>query len=119
MQNAEPVLVMHVSERLHRLRLNSFGGDPEQRIEFLASAQPSRRADMGSQPKKDLLSFTIAVPALVVCPDPETRNSLFAFITKCGLRCVCCCDLAIARTLLASRPFGVVFCSDAVPDGNF
>ena len=74
---------------------------------------------MGSQPKKEMLRFTTAVPALVVCPDPETRNSLFAFITKCGLPCVCCSDLAIARTLLASRLFGVVFCNDAVPDGNF
>ena len=74
---------------------------------------------MGSQQKKELLRFTTAVPALVVCPDPETRNSLFAFITKCGLPCVCCSDLAIARSLLTSRPFGVVFCNDAVPDGNF
>jgi CheY-like chemotaxis protein len=119
MQNAEPVLVGHVPERVHPLRLNSFGGDPRHRIEFLTNAPASRRVDMSFQPEKEMLRFTTAVSALVVCPDPETRNSLFTLITKCGIPCVCCCDLAIARTLLTSRPFGVVFCSDPVPDGNF
>ena len=74
---------------------------------------------MSSQPDQEMLSPTTAVAALVVCPDTETSKSLFVDITKYGLPCVCCSDLANARTVLASQSFGVVFCSNALPDGNF
>jgi len=54
-----------------------------------------------------------------VCPDPETRDSVFDLVTECGPPCICCSDLLMAQIYLASRPFGVVFCTDLVPDGNF
>lgn len=60
-----------------------------------------------------------ALPVLVIAATPEDRENLARTITGCGFRTVCCSTVSEALSLLARRPFGLVFCEETLPDGNF
>lgn len=56
---------------------------------------------------------------LIICAEGESRERVIGTIHKCGLGPVSCSTLDNARSLLARKHFSIVFCSDALPDGDF
>lgn len=60
-----------------------------------------------------------ALPVLVVSSTPDDRENLARTVRGCGFRTVCCATLSEALSHLGRRPFGLVFCEDVLPDGNF
>jgi len=61
----------------------------------------------------DLLSI------LVICAEGEHQERIVGAIQKRGLRPTCCCSFREALRLLTRQTFGLVFCEDTLPDGEF
>ncbi len=60
-----------------------------------------------------------ALPVLVVSATRDDRESLARTIRGYGFRTVCCATVSEALSHLGRRPFGLVFCEEVLPDGNF
>ena len=56
---------------------------------------------------------------LIVDSDDKTRDIVFETAVKHGVIPMSCSSCAEARSLLAKRPFKVVFCSDRLPDREY
>jgi two-component system, NtrC family, response regulator HydG len=56
---------------------------------------------------------------LVVDSDEKTREMVFANAVKLGEIPIACSSCEEAKSLLTQHHFKVVFCSDALPDGEY
>ncbi|MHB8502857.1 MAG: hypothetical protein ACYDCG_01035 [Candidatus Acidiferrales bacterium] len=56
---------------------------------------------------------------LVISPEKEDHENINAAMNKCGLSSICCKKFDEARIFLTKQNFGVVFCHDTLPDGDF
>jgi DNA-binding NtrC family response regulator len=56
---------------------------------------------------------------LIVDSDDKTRDIVFETAVKHGEIPMSCSSCEEARSLLAERPFKVVFCSDSLPDSEY
>jgi len=56
---------------------------------------------------------------LVISPEQEDHEKINAAMNKCGLSSICCQKLGEARSFMTEQKFGVVFCHDTLPDGDF
>ena len=56
---------------------------------------------------------------LVIPPEEEHHEKINAAMNKCGLSSVCCKKFDEARIFMTTQKFGVVFCHDTLPDGDF
>lgn len=56
---------------------------------------------------------------LVVSPEKEDQEKINAAMNKCGLNSICCKKFDEARVFMTTHKFGVVFCHDTLPDGDF
>jgi len=56
---------------------------------------------------------------LVISPEKEDQEKINAAINKCGLSSICCKKFGEARVFMTTRKFGIVFCKDTLPDGDF
>jgi two-component system response regulator PilR (NtrC family) len=57
--------------------------------------------------------------ALVISTELPIREKITATVQKCGLSPFSCHKIAEALGLLAQQGFGVVFCNEILPDGDF
>ena len=57
--------------------------------------------------------------ALVISADPACCKSIAGIISECGLPAVCCQTVREGQSALQCQNLAVVFCSDALPDGDF
>jgi two-component system response regulator PilR (NtrC family) len=55
----------------------------------------------------------------VISPEKEHHEKITAAMNRCGLISVCCMKLDEARTFMDKEKFGVVFCHETLPDGDF
>jgi two-component system, NtrC family, response regulator PilR len=56
---------------------------------------------------------------LVISPEKEHHEKIKAAMGKCGLSSVSCMKFDEARIFMTTQKFGVVFCHDTLPDGDF
>jgi len=56
---------------------------------------------------------------LVISPEKEHHEKINAAMNKCGLSAVYCMKFDEARIFMTRQKFGVVFCHDTLPDGDF
>ena len=56
---------------------------------------------------------------LVISPDREHHERINAAMNKCGLSSISCKKFEEARIFMSTQKFGVVFCHDTLPDGDF
>jgi DNA-binding NtrC family response regulator len=56
---------------------------------------------------------------LVISPEEEHHEKINAAMNKCGLSSICCKKFDEARIFMSTQRFGVVFCHDTLPDGDF
>jgi two-component system response regulator PilR (NtrC family) len=56
---------------------------------------------------------------LVISPEKEHHEKITAAMHRCGLISVCCMKLDEARIFMDKEKFGVVFCYETLPDGDF
>jgi len=56
---------------------------------------------------------------LVISPEKEDQEKINAAINKCGLSSICCKKFGEARVFMTTHKFGMVFCNDTLPDGDF
>jgi DNA-binding NtrC family response regulator len=56
---------------------------------------------------------------LVISPEEEHHEKINAAMNKCGLSSICCKKFDEARIFMTTQKFGVVFCHDSLPDGDF
>ena len=56
---------------------------------------------------------------LVISPEKEHHEKITAAMNKCGLTSVCCMKIDEARIFMDNEKFGVVFCHETLPDGDF
>lgn len=63
--------------------------------------------------------MTSVSQVLVISPEQEHHEKINAAMNKCGLSSICCKQLGEARIFMTTQKFSVVFCHDALPDGDF
>jgi two-component system response regulator PilR (NtrC family) len=56
---------------------------------------------------------------LVISPETEHHEKINAAMNRCGLSSICCMKFDEARVFMTTQKFGVVFCHDTLPDGDF
>ncbi len=56
---------------------------------------------------------------LVISPEKEHHEKITAAMNRCGLISVCCMKFDEARIFMDKEKFGVVFCHETLPDGDF
>ena len=56
---------------------------------------------------------------LVISPEQEHHERINAAMNKCGLTAISCKKIDEARVFMTTHKFGVVFCHDTLPDGDF
>jgi DNA-binding NtrC family response regulator len=56
---------------------------------------------------------------LVISPEKEHHEKITAAMNRCGLSSVCCMKFDEARIFMDKEKFGVVFCHETLPDGDF
>jgi two-component system response regulator PilR (NtrC family) len=56
---------------------------------------------------------------LVISPEQEDHEKINAAMNRCGLSSICCRKFDEARVFMTTQKFGVVFCHDILPDGDF
>jgi two-component system, NtrC family, response regulator PilR len=56
---------------------------------------------------------------LVISPEKEHHEKINAAMNKCGLNSISCKKFEEARVFMSSQQFGVVFCHETLPDGDF
>jgi two-component system response regulator PilR (NtrC family) len=56
---------------------------------------------------------------LVISPEKEHHERINAAMIRCGLNSICCLKFDEARVFMTTEKFGVVFCDDTLPDGDF
>jgi DNA-binding NtrC family response regulator len=56
---------------------------------------------------------------LVISPEKEHHEKITAAMNRCGLISVCCMKFDEARIFMNKEKFGVVFCHETLPDGDF
>jgi two-component system response regulator PilR (NtrC family) len=56
---------------------------------------------------------------LVISPEKEHHEKITAAMNKCGLISICCMKFDEARIVMDNEKFGVVFCHETLPDGDF
>jgi two-component system response regulator PilR (NtrC family) len=56
---------------------------------------------------------------LVISPEKEDHEKINAAMNKCGLSSICCKKFDEARAFMTTQKFGLVFCHDTLPDGDF
>src|ERR1700686_4980745 len=56
---------------------------------------------------------------LVISPEKEHHEKITAAMNRCGLISVCRLKLDEARVFMDKDKFGVVFCHETLPDGDF
>jgi two-component system response regulator PilR (NtrC family) len=56
---------------------------------------------------------------LVISPEKEHHERISAAMSKCGLSSISCMKFDEARIFMTTQKFGVVFCHDTLPDGDF
>jgi DNA-binding NtrC family response regulator len=56
---------------------------------------------------------------LVISPEKEHHERIHAAMIRCGLDSICCTKFDEARIFMTTQKFGVVFCHDTLPDGDF
>jgi two-component system, NtrC family, response regulator PilR len=56
---------------------------------------------------------------LVISPEKEHHERITAAMNKCRLVSICCVKLDEARIFMDAERFGVVFCHETLPDGDF
>ena len=56
---------------------------------------------------------------LVISPEQEHHERINAAMNRCGLGYICCRKFDEARVFMATHRFGVVFCYETLPDGDF
>jgi hypothetical protein len=69
-----------------------------------------------STEKVDMISVN---QVLVISPGEEHHEKINAAMNKCGLGSICCKKFDEARIFISKHEFGVVFCHDILPDGDF
>lgn len=57
--------------------------------------------------------------ALVICDEGADRQNIVAAALKCGLNPICCSNLEEARFLLPQAEHRMIFCQEALCDGDF
>ena len=56
---------------------------------------------------------------LVISPEKEHHEKITSAMNKCGLTSICCMKFDEARIFMDRENFGVVFCHETLPDGDF
>ncbi len=56
---------------------------------------------------------------LVISPEKEDHEKINAAMNKCGLSSICCMKFDEAQIFMTTQKFGVVFCHETLPDGDF
>jgi hypothetical protein len=56
---------------------------------------------------------------LVISPEKEHHERINAAMNRCGLRAICCMKFDEAQIFMTTQKFGVVFCHETLPDGDF
>jgi two-component system response regulator PilR (NtrC family) len=56
---------------------------------------------------------------LVISPEREHHREITAAMNRCGLISICCTKFDEARVFMDKEKFGVVFCHETLPDGDF
>jgi two-component system response regulator PilR (NtrC family) len=56
---------------------------------------------------------------LVISPEKGHHEKISAAMNKCGLSSICCKKFDEARIFMTTQKFGVVFCHETLPDGDF
>jgi DNA-binding NtrC family response regulator len=56
---------------------------------------------------------------LVISPEKEHHEKISAAMNKCGFSSICCNKFNEARIFMTTQKFGVVFCHETLPDGDF
>ena len=56
---------------------------------------------------------------LVISPEKEHHEEITSAMNKCGLTSICCMKFDEARIFMDKEKFGVVFCHETLPDGDF
>lgn len=56
---------------------------------------------------------------LIVCPENESRGKIVTTILNCGFHALPCSSCREANSLLQSKSFTVLFCSDTLDDGSY
>jgi hypothetical protein len=56
---------------------------------------------------------------LVISPEKEHHEKINAAMNKCSWSSISCKKFEEARIFMSTQKFGVVFCHDALPDGDF
>ncbi|HMD06818.1 MAG TPA: hypothetical protein VKH63_04740 [Candidatus Acidoferrum sp.] len=56
---------------------------------------------------------------LVISPEKEHHEKISAAMNKCGLSSIRCKKFDEARIFMTTQKFGVVFCHETLPDGDF
>ena len=73
-----------------------------------------------SKPQKEgMKNMTSVNPVLVISPEKEHHEKINAAMSKCGLSSISCMTFEEARIFVSAQKFGVVFCHDTLPDGDF
>src|ERR1700682_3361556 len=56
---------------------------------------------------------------LVISPQKAQHEKITAAMNRCGLISICCMKFDEARIFMDNEKFGVVFCHETLPDGDF
>jgi DNA-binding NtrC family response regulator len=56
---------------------------------------------------------------LVISREKEHHEKINAAMCKCGLSAICCTKFDEAQIFMTRQKFGVVFCHETLPDGDF
>lgn len=56
---------------------------------------------------------------LVISPEKEHHEKISAAMNKCGFSSICCNKFNEARIFMTTQKFGVAFCHETLPDGDF
>jgi hypothetical protein len=56
---------------------------------------------------------------LVISPEKEHHEKINVAMNKCSWSSISCKKFEEARIFMSTQKFGVVFCHDALPDGDF
>jgi len=56
---------------------------------------------------------------LVISPEKEHHQKINTAMNKCGLSAICCTKFDEAQAFMTTQKFGVVFCHETLPDGDF
>lgn len=65
------------------------------------------------------MSMTSREHVLVISPEARHHEKISQVVQRCGLGSISCTKIAEARSFLARQKVRMVFCDDALPDGNF